>query len=309
MTSEKTGVLLMAYGGPSNLEEVPGFLEAIIGKGRLTKAQVDEIVDRYRAIGGGSPIAGVTLRQARALKERLSLAGRHWPVVVGMRYSRPSVAEAMAELVEEGCSTIIGCPMAPHASPASTVAYRKALERAAEILDVEPAMPFVEGWHSSPRFLEAWEESFGEAWETIPEGARSKAVLIFTVHSLPVEVVKGSPYEAQVRETIAGIMERLGPLPWKLAWQSQGIRGGDWLTPDIPETLKAVAAEGFRSVMFLPIGFVADHVEVLYDLDIDARRMAEEMGLAFWRAPSLNDRPAFIEAVAEAVLSAEGSMT
>lgn len=296
----------MAYGGPSNLEEVPGFLDAIIGRGRLTQGQVDEIVSRYRAIGGGSPIAGITLRQARALKECLSLAGRHWPVVVGMRYSLPSVAEAMGELIEEGCSTIIGCPMAPHASPASTEAYRKAMVRAAEILDVEPAMPFVEGWHTSRRFLDAWVESFQEIWAGLPEEARSQAVLIFTVHSLPVEVVKGSPYEAQVQETIEGVMERLGNLPWRQAWQSQGIRGGEWLRPDIPETLKAVAAEGFRAVLFLPIGFVADHVEVLYDLDIDARRMAEEMGLAFWRAPSLNDRPAFIEAVAEAVLSTEG---
>lgn len=304
MTYDKTGVMLMAYGGPGSIEEVPAFLDAIVGKGRLSSEQVEEITDRYRAIGGGSPLLSVTLRQAEALRKRLAESGRPWPVAVGMRYTRPTIAHALEELVGEGCSRILGCPLAPHASPASTEAYRKALGGAAEGVDAPLDVTLVEGWHASPRFLEAWAESVKEAWETVPKKERGKALLVFTVHNLPVSLAEGSPYEAQVGESIEGVMSLVGQVPWRLAWQSQGIRGGEWLTPDIPETLDAAASEGFETVVFVPIGFVSDHVETFYDLDIDARRLAEKRELAFHRAASMNDRPAFIEALAEAVLAA-----
>lgn len=294
----------MAYGAPGTLAEVPAFLDAILGKGRLSEAQLQEITDRYRAIGGGSPLLSITLRQAEVLSERLSGLGYPWPVAVGMRYSRPTVADALEELVKEGCGRIFGCPLAPHASPASTEAYRKALVEASQGLDTPPEVTLVEGWHASPRFLEAWSESVQGAWESIAQQERAKAIIIFTVHSLPVDVAAGSPYESQVQESIEGVMRLVGPFPWKLAWQSQGIRGGEWLMPDIPQTLEAVASEGLETVVFVPIGYVADHVETLYDIDIEARRLTVEKGLAFHRAASLNERPAFIEALAEAIVAA-----
>lgn len=294
----------MAYGGPRDLREVPAFLDAVLGKGRLSDAQLHEIKERYRAIGGGSPILEITRLQAEALGRRLSEAGRPWPVAVGMRYSEPRVAEACKGLVEEGCGRILGLALAPHASPASTDAYRKALLASLQDLEEAPEVEMVEGWHASPEFLEAWAGSVRQAWEGLSGQQKAKAMLIFTVHSLPVAVAAGSPYEAQVLETIEGVVGLLGPLPWKLAWQSQGIRGGEWLMPNVPQTFSAVKAEGFETVVVVPVGFVADHVETLYDLDIDARRIAGEMGLGFRRAASLNDSPAFIEALASAVIAA-----
>lgn len=305
MKEDKTGVVLMAYGGPRDLEEVPAFLDAVLGKGRLSDAQLHEIKERYRAIGGGSPILEITRRQAEALGRRLSEMGRPWPVAVGMRYSEPKVAGACERLVEEGCGRLIGLALAPHASPASTDAYRKALLASFKGREDCPEVKMVDGWHTSPGFLQAWAGSVRQAWGGLSSRERAKAMLVFTVHSIPVAVAAGSPYEAQVLETIEGVMELLGPLPWKLGWQSQGIRGGEWLMPDVPQTFAAVKAEGFETVVVVPVGFVADHVETLYDLDIDARRIAGEMGLGFRRAASLNDSPEFIGALASALIASE----
>jgi ferrochelatase len=220
-----------------------------------------------------------------------------------MRYSEPTVKRALNGLLEIGCKRVIGCPMAPHASPASTEAYRKALLEATEAVEEPPEVALAEGWHASPSFLGAWAESVGEAWEALGDEERAGAIIIFTAHSLPVSVAAGSPYEAQIRETVEGVMARVPTPAWEFAWQSQGIRGGEWLMPDMPETLSKVAYEGYKTVVFVPVGFVADHVETLYDIDIEARRMTEDMGLVFHRAESLNDRPSFIEALAEAVLA------
>lgn len=304
MNSENTGVMLMAYGGPKSLDEVPAFLDAILGKGRLRQDQVQEIVERYRAIGGGSPLLSITRRQAEAVSRALAEGGYPMPVAVGMRYSEPTIFEALEGLVAEGCIRVLGCPMAPHASPASTEAYLKVLQQAAEAIEEPTDVELIEGWHASPAFLDAWAESVGEVLKAMGEGESSEAVVVFTAHSLPVSVAVGSPYEAQMQETVQGVLERFGPLEWKFAWQSQGIRGGEWLTPDIPETLSKVVSEGYKTVVFVPVGFVADHVETLYDIDIDARRMAEDMGLVFRRAESLNDRPQYIEALTQAILAA-----
>ncbi|MFQ6672337.1 MAG: ferrochelatase, partial [Candidatus Tectimicrobiota bacterium] len=213
MSHDATGVVLMAYGGPQRMEDVPAFLDAIFGPGRLTEHLLEEITARYRAIGGGSPLVAITRRQAEALARRLAEVGRPWPVAAGMRHSAPTVAEAVGELVRAGCARLVGCALAPHASPASTDAYRRDLLEAVEGVLEPPAVVLVEGWHTRPAFLEAWAASVREAWDSVPAGERDRAAIIFTAHSLPVSVAAGSPYEAQVRETIEGVMERVGPRP------------------------------------------------------------------------------------------------
>jgi ferrochelatase len=300
MVHEATGVVLMAYGAPQRLEDVPPFLDDIFEKGWLSGEHLEEITGRYRAIGGGSPLVAITRRQAEALERRLAEAGRPWPVAVGMRHSEPFIAEAVRHLVQGGCTRLVGLTVSPHVW---TDAYRRALLDAADGMGEPPAVVVVGGWHTHPSYLEAWAASVRQAWESVPLDERGRATLVFTAHSLPVSVAAETPYESQVRETIEGIMERVGSQPWRFAWQSQGLRGGEWMGPDIPQTLASVAADGYQGVVFVPVGFVADHVEVLYDLDIEARRLAEEAGLGFHRAESLNDEPAFIEALAEAVLN------
>jgi ferrochelatase len=302
MTHHTTGVVLMAYGAPQRVEDVPAFLDDIFGKGWLSGEHLEEITGRYRAIGGGSPLVAITRRQAEALERRLAEAGRPWPVAVGMRHSEPFIAEAAGRLAGAGCARLVGLTVSPYVW---TDAYRRALVEATEGLTEPLSVVVVEGWHANPSFLDAWAASVQRAWDSVPADERGRSTLVFTAHSLPVAAAADSPYVEQVRETVEGVMERVGSVPWRFTWQSQGIRGGEWLGPDIPETLASVAADGYQSVVFVPVGFVSDHVEVLYDLDIEARQMAEEAGLTFRRAASLNDEPAFVEALAEAVFDVE----
>ncbi|MCH7769287.1 MAG: ferrochelatase [Nitrospinae bacterium] len=206
MVHQATGVVLMAYGGPERLEEIPAFLDDILGKGWISDEHLEEITERYRAIGGGSPITAITRRQAESLERRLADAGRPWPAAVGMRHSEPFISEAVSSLVGKGCSRLVGLTVSPHTW---TDAYRRALVEAADSLREPPEIVVVEGWHTNPSFLDAWADSVKEAWEAVPVDGQARATLIFTAHSLPVSVAAGSPYEAQLLETIEGVMERV----------------------------------------------------------------------------------------------------
>jgi ferrochelatase len=322
----------MAYGAPDRVEDVAPFLLDVRG-GRATPAElVDEVAGRYRAIGGGSPLLGVTRAQASALQARLAGAAGPDPsdraagaarVAVGMRPWRPWIAEALVKLAAGGCRTLVAIPLAPHVSRMSVGAYVDVLDRALRDLNRgQSAEPFdavhrVLGFHDHPLFLDALADRVLSAlgrWST--EGAGTEGLeVLFTAHSLPASILAdGDPYPEQLAATArlvaARVAERLAipagerPFPWRLCYQSAGARPVPWLGPPIDEVLDELAAAGRRRVLAVPIGFVSDHVEVLFDLDLEARSRAAALGLDFARTESLNTSPRFIDALADLVATA-----
>lgn len=319
LESAPVGVLLMAYGAPESVEEMEAFLLDIRG-GRETPAElVEEVKDRYRAIGGGSPLHGVTLAQASALQARLAPlgssdgSGRRFRVAVGMRHWRPRIGDAVARLAEAGCRSLVAIPLAPHVSGLSVGAYFRSLDDALTAPEVGAITDVrrVEGFHDHPLFLDAWADRVRSALGRIAENGRDpgEVELLFTAHSLPESILAdGDPYPDQLRETAEAVMGRLhrigGPPPagWRLCYQSAGARAVPWLGPSIEEVLDECAAAGRRTVLVAPIGFVSDHVEVLYDLDVEAAAHARALGIHLERTESLNTTPRFIQALADLVL-------
>jgi ferrochelatase len=278
-------VVLLAHGAPRSLEEIEPFLRSI-RRGRPAPPEiVAEVKRRYALIGGCSPLPEITFAQARGLQERLGALAR---VAVGMKHGAPSIAEAVAEARAAGARRFLGLPLVPQASEMTTAAYRHALAAA---LGAEPEM--APSYCDHPLLAEAFAERVREAMAAHP-GARP--VLLFTVHSLPARIVAdGDPYPAEFRRTAEAIAARLGGPPYRLAYQSQGMTDDAWLGPPVPEVLRALACEGWRDVLLVPVGFVADNVEILYDVDIDLRAQAEPLGIRLWRTASLNDSPRFLD--------------
>jgi len=313
------GVLLMAYGAPDRLDDVAPFLLDVRG-GRETPAElVDEVRGRYAAIGGGSPLLGVTRAQASALQARLDGDPRQSglgevpagvKVTVGMRHWRPRIAEAVAELAAAGCRTLVAIPLAPHVSRMSVGAYVAALDQALGDLPGPPfeAVHRIEGFHDHPLLLDAWADRVRSALDRFSDGPLDDLEVLFTAHSLPTSILAdGDPYPDQLATTARGVVERVAEgmgdsrFRWRLCFQSAGARAVPWLGPPIGEVLEELAAAGRRRALAVPIGFVSDHVEVLYDLDFEARGQAADLGLVFERTESLNTSPRFVDALADLV--------
>jgi ferrochelatase len=277
-------VILMAYGSPSTAEDVPAYL-ADIREGRpVSQEAVDELAERYRRIGGRSPLDEITEAQRAALERELRL-----PVFVGMKHWRPRIAEAVEAALATGAGTLVGLVLAPHYSRLSIAGYRERLENA---LEGRAELVFVESWHDHEPFL----------------GVLASRVrgfdghVVFTAHSLPERILEdGDPYREQLLETARLVVERAGLADWSFAFQSASTTGEPWLGPDILEELDVLAANGVRRVLVCPVGFVSDHLEILWDLDVEAREKAAELGLELERIDSLNDDPAFIRALAALV--------
>lgn len=288
-------VLLMAYGGPEKLEDVEPFLRDIRGGRPTSRELVDEIRGRYEAIGGRSPLLEITRAQARALEERLGL-----PVFVGMRHWHPYVRQTIEEIAEAGHDHLIALCLAPHYSKMSLGAYFRKLDEALEAADYAPELVRIDGFHDHPIFLDAVAEKVREGLERFPADADVK--VIFTAHSLPERIVaEGDPYARQVEESARGVAERIPDLDWMRCWQSAGASGGPWLGPPLEEVVAELARSGRKNLLVCPVGFVADHVEVLFDVDVEAKQIAEEAGARLERTASFNDDPLFIEALADVV--------
>lgn len=302
----KTAVLLLAYGGPDSLEDIEPYLLDVRG-GRPTAPElVAEVRERYARIGGRSPLLEITRAQAQRLEARLAAvhAGRPTRVYVGMRHWTPYIAETVRQIAADGFERVVALCMAPHASRYSTSAYRKKLDAAVEELGRPLEVIFIESWHDQPGFIQAIAENIRSALERFPADARASVHHLFSAHSLPAAILEqGDPYPAQLAETARLVAERLGlpPAQWSQCYQSAGAIPGKWLGPQVDEILPELAERGVSDVLITAIGFVADHVEVLYDLDVEAREQAEALGLRFQRTASPNTSPAFIDALAQVV--------
>jgi ferrochelatase len=278
-------VILMAYGSPATADDIRPYFEDIRGGRPVSDEAVAGLAERYRRIGGRSPLDEVTEAQRAALERELGL-----PVLVGMKHWRPRIAEAVERALDGGATRLIGVVLAPHYSRLSVGEYRERLDAA---LEGRAELVLVESWHDDPAFVEvvAGRVRGTDAW------------VVFTAHSLPERILAdGDPYRDQLLETSRLVADkaRLGER-WSFAFQSASPTGEPWLGPDILEELERLHGEGVAKVLVAPVGFVSDHLEILWDLDIEARERAEELGLELARIDSLNDDPAFIAALAGVV--------
>ncbi|MSP13911.1 MAG: ferrochelatase [Chloroflexi bacterium] len=303
--SEIPAVLLMAYGGPDSLADVAAYYTDVRGGRPPSPELLAQLTERYRAIGGRSPLLQITSEQAGALEATLQRAGYAVRVYVGMKHWHPFIAEAISEIVAVGHRQAIALVLAPHYSRMSVEGYfqciRAALEARSEALQVS----YITSYHDHPLYVEAIAEKMEAAraaWKPLPPWEEIHAT--FTAHSLPARILEQQdPYPDQLQTTGRLVAARLNLPHWRFAFQSAGRATEPWLGPDLLATLDAVAAEGGKKVLVAPIGFVSDHLEVLYDIDIEAQAHARTLGLELRRTASQNAGSAFIACLAALVES------
>lgn len=290
-------VLLLAFGGPVRPGDVRPFLDNVLRGRPVPRERREEIVRHYEEAGGASPLNRLTFAQAEALRDLLARAGPALPVYVGMRHWEPLIAETLAAMAREGRRRAVGIVLAAHRSPASWEVYLTAVAGAQKGLgEAAPDVDYVAPWSDHPLFIEALAARTLEALRTVPEERRAGASLVFTAHSIPVQMSRQAGYAEGLSHTAGLVAERLGIGAWSLAYTSRsGTPGDSWLEPDIGDALRDLRRGGARDAVVSPIGFVSDHVEVLYDLDIAARRTAADLGLGFFRAGTAGDHPGFTQ--------------
>jgi protoporphyrin/coproporphyrin ferrochelatase len=302
VSAAPVGVLVMAYGGPDSLDDVPGYL-ADIRTGRPTpRAVVEEIADHYRRIGGRSPLLGLCRRQLEALSARLDPST--YRCYLGMRHWSPWIEEVVGTMASDGITRAVGIVLAPHYSSMNTERYFQKIRTGLDMYGASIEFALVKQYHDSPLLLEALARRVVEGIGRWPAEERSAVHVVFCAHSLPARVIaEGDPYDTQLRDTAGRVAQRAGlsTAQWSWSYMSAGKSPEPWLGPDLPDHLAALAAKGVRGVLCVPVGFVADHVEVLYDVDIEAQQCARSLRLRLERPPSLNDDPQFIQALAEVV--------
>ncbi len=307
----KKAVLVMAYGGPDSLADIEPYLLDIRG-GRPTSPElVAEIRERYARIGGRSPLLEITCTQAGALEQYLNKrasaqnAADGYRVYVGMRHWKPYIRETVAQIAADGCQSGIAICMAPHASKMSTGAYLQRLREAQASLPAAPELDFIESWYDQPFLIQALARKVRAAARQFPAGAQPEIHYLFTAHSLPAVLQEqGDPYADQLHETARLLAQelRLSSKQWTFGYQSAGAAGGKWLGPSIEEILPELARAGIRNVLVTPVGFMADHVEILYDLDIEAQEIARAHDMRLVRSETLNATPDFIEGLANFIV-------
>jgi ferrochelatase len=300
MTLLYDAVLLIAFGGPTCPEEIRPFLARVTQGIPIPAARLEEVAHHYEAVGGRSPLNDITFRQANALKKVLN---DRLPVYVGMRNSDPVFAETLRRMSNDGIKQALGFILSSHRSEASWERYQKNIADArAELGGAAPEVDYCEGWHDHPLFIQCWAEFIAAAFAAIAPDRRNSAPLIFTAHSLPAAMAARSPYVNEVQTTARLIANSLNRESWSLAYQSRSGRPSDpWLEPDIGQMIRDFAARGVKDVVVAPVGFVCDHVEVLYDLDIETKKVAASLGMNFVRASCPNDHPMFIRMMSNVI--------
>ena len=306
---ERLGVVLMTYGSPADLDDMPRYLAAVRGGRPAAEELVMEFRRRYELIGG-SPLIPITQAQAAAVEVLLREDDVDARVEAGMRFSEPSIPSVVSSLVARGCTTIVGIIMSPQYSAMLMNGYERALGEAVQALDGNaPAFRLAPAWYRDYQFIGAVAQRIEEGLARLPSTERDRAPVLLTAHSLPLRVAEAEPeYLIQLRDTSEMVADRAGLERdrWQFCWQSAGHEPGEWMKPDFADLVPALQADGHRSVLVAPVQFLADHLEVLYDIDVAARKQAESAGIAFARIDSLNVLPPFIECLARVARQTAG---
>jgi ferrochelatase len=304
----RDAVLLMAYGSPDRIDQVEAYYTDIRRGNPPPPDLLEELIARYEAIGGGSPLSRIVELQRAALQAELARRGTPLPVYAGMRHIEPRIGAVVQGMAADGIERFVAIALAPQRS-SNAAGYRRAVEAGlAATGDGSPAPVFVESWHDEPRFIEALAAATREAIERLadPPGAR----VMFTAHSLPARVVaEGDTYPAELAWTASLVAVRLGITSYDFAYQSAGRTAEPWLGPDLLAEMRRLATAGVREIAVSPVGFVAEHLEVLYDIDIEAQGVAREVGVRLERARSMNDDPTFIAGLADVASRALSTST
>ena len=300
-------VLVIAFGGPEGPADIRPFLANVLRGRRVPAERVEAVARHYELFGGVSPLAAITRRQADGLKARLGAAGVDVPVYLGMRNWHPLLPDVLRTMAQDGVRRAIGFVCAAHRSYSSCTQYRQnVVDARVEIVGAglqDVAVTYVGDWHADERFIDANAGHVRAALDILPSPLRQSARLVFTAHSIPVAMAGAERYRSQLTESAQLVARRLGSVDWALVFQSRSGRPEDvWLGPDICDYLRAERAKGLEAAVLCPIGFVCDHIEVLYDLDHEAAELCREIGLTMVRAESVNDDPMFLDLMAAAVM-------
>ena len=297
----KQAVLLIAHGSPERVEDIPAFLQNISRGRPMAEEVVREVRHRYSLIGS-SPLTRITQAQADGVARELAI-----PVYVGMRNWHPFIADTLQRMAADDVGHAVAICLAPHNSRTSVGLYKDALSGR----QVPFSVDFVEEWHDHPALITAFAEKLREGWAAACRQHGARVPVIFTAHSVPRRTItEGDPYETQTRETASLVAAQVPEIgEWRFAFQSQGMSGGEWLGPTVEDTILALRDAGYKAVFVQPIGFVCDHVEILYDVDIMFRDFAAQHSIKLYRAESLNDSPAFVRAIAQLAQSRLSSPT
>ena len=304
MPTEPTGVLLLAYGSPNTPDEVEPYFRHIRGGRAPSPEAVAHLRHRYELIGGRTPLLAITSETARALQSSLDArAPGEYRTYVAMKHWHPFIGEVIPRMAADGVRRLIAIVLAPHYSRMSVGGYRQYVDDTIAKLDVPMDVTFVETWHLQPEFITLMTERVAEGLAQFPEVERADTLVLFSAHSLPERIrTWDDPYEAQLRASCEAVASQARLDRWRFAWQSAGGTGEPWLGPDIVDYLERLSAEGVRNVLSVPIGFVCEHLEVLYDIDHEARQKAESLGMTLRRTRMPNATPELI-AVLDALVA------
>ena len=296
-------VLLIAFGGPTARADVRPFLGNVLRGRNVPQERINDVARHYEMFDGVSPLTELTRRQAAGLRERLETRGPDLPVYVGMRNWHPFLEDTLRQMRDDGVARAIGLIAAAHRSYSSCLQYKLNVARADADVGARITLAYTGDWHTHPGFIAAMADRIHAALDRVPANERAATRLVFTAHSIPAPMAAQYPYEQQLHQTSQRIGDAVGIANWTLVFQSRSGRPGDpWLGPDISEYLRLQAAVGTRSVVVAPIGFICDHIEVLYDLDAEAAATCREIGLPMARAAAVNDHPRFLDMMADVVL-------
>ncbi|MBB6443481.1 ferrochelatase [Bacillus benzoevorans] len=300
----KIGLLVMAYGTPYRESDIERYYTHIRRGRKPSPEMLKGLSDRYEAIGGISPLAHITKEQAFMLQERLNKRQDtiEFKVYLGLKHIEPFIEDAVKQMHEDGIEEAVSLVLAPHFSTFSIESYNgRALNTAKELGG--PSIVSIESWYREPKFIQYWTEQIKETFGEIPEEERNEAVVIFSAHSLPQKITEmGDPYPEQLRETAQLIAEQADISQYTIGWQSAGRTPEPWLGPDVKDlTRELYGKAGFKAFVYVPVGFVSDHLEVLYDNDFECQAVTEEIGALYYRPQMPNVQPLFIDALADTV--------
>lgn len=305
---EQTGVLLMAYGTPATLDDVEPYYTHIRGGRPPSPELLGELRERYTQVGGRTPLTAISEATRAGLEARLNRVGdQAYGVFLGMKHWHPYIEAAVGEIAAAGVRRAVGLVLAPHYSSMSIAGYYRAIDRAQETLGTRIEIVPIESWHLHEPYLEALAGRIRQRLADFLCG--SEVTVVFTAHSLPQRIVAdGDPYPAQLRETASALADRLDLAQWTFSYQSAGRTAEPWLGPDLVETVHALADTGVRHILVAPIGFVSEHLEILYDIDIEAQAAAHERGMTLKRIDMLNAEDDFLDGLAQLVRERVGDL-